>query len=130
VWRRGRGQSRRRRWPHSVAGRHLLAAQDGTIEYEIKLSGELSTNLLSPGEGPKPKWGTLVMPGVNAQIHQHMFCARLDMAIDDDQGGKGLVVSEASSEAGPCPGVGMRRSSESLKQLDTVCPVGMQNRTF
>ena len=56
--------------------------QDGTIEYEIKLSGMLSTNMLSAGEGPEPTHGTLVAPGVNAQVHQHMFCARLDMAVD------------------------------------------------
>jgi primary-amine oxidase len=24
----------------------------------------------------------LAAPGVNAQVHQHMFCARLDMAVD------------------------------------------------
>mmetsp|Transcript_2454 Transcript_2454/g.3498 ORF Transcript_2454/g.3498 Transcript_2454/m.3498 type:complete len:736 (-) Transcript_2454:120-2327(-) len=59
--------------------------QDGTIDFEIKLSGELSTNLLSDDEianGGKPTHGTIVCPGVNAQIHQHMFCARLDMAVD------------------------------------------------
>ncbi len=28
------------------------------------------------------------------QVHQHMFCARLDMAVDDAEGGKGLSVSE------------------------------------
>jgi primary-amine oxidase len=56
--------------------------QDGTIEYEIKLSGELSTNLLSVQEGESPTHGVLVAPGVNAQVHQHMFCARLDMAVD------------------------------------------------
>ena len=67
--------------------------QDGTIEYEIKLTGELSTNLLSPGED-EPEYGTLVAPGVNAQHHQHMFCARLDMAVDDHNGGGALVVSE------------------------------------
>ena len=67
--------------------------QDGTIEYEIKLTGELSTNLLSPGED-EPEYGTLVAPGVNAQHHQHMFCARLDMAVDDPNGGGALVVSE------------------------------------
>ena len=43
--------------------------QDGRIEFEIKLSGELSTNLLSEGES-KPLHGTLVAPGVNAQLHQ------------------------------------------------------------
>lgn len=67
--------------------------QDGTIEYEIKLTGELSTNMLSQGER-EPEFGTLVAPGVNAQHHQHMFCARLDMAVDDPAGGAGLVVVE------------------------------------
>ena len=38
--------------------------------------------------------GTLVMPHVNAQHHQHMFCARIDPAIDDTHGGKDLVVTE------------------------------------
>ncbi len=43
--------------------------QDGTIEYQIKLTGELSTNALAPGEDPKnPKYGTLVDPNVNAQV--------------------------------------------------------------
>ena len=69
--------------------------QDGTISYEIKLTGELSTNLVSEGEDPHaPTHGTLVLPGVNAQHHQHMFCMRLDMAVDDGAGGQGLVVSE------------------------------------
>jgi primary-amine oxidase len=54
--------------------------QDGCIDFQIKLSGELSTNLLSEGE-KSPSHGVMVVPGVNAQIHQHMFCARLDMAV-------------------------------------------------
>jgi len=58
--------------------------QDGMIDFEIKLSGELSTNLPSVTEDEigHTTHGTLVAPGVNAQIHQHMFCARLDMAVD------------------------------------------------
>ncbi|GAX22918.1 primary-amine oxidase [Fistulifera solaris] len=57
--------------------------QDGMIDFEIKLSGELSTNLLSaPESDGRPTHGVLVAPGVNSQIHQHMFCARLDMAVD------------------------------------------------
>lgn len=67
--------------------------QDGTINYEIKLTGELSTNMLSPGE-ETPEAGTIVGPGVNAQHHQHMFCVRIDPAVDDDKGGHGLQVSE------------------------------------
>lgn len=84
-----------------MVGRYLFNwyfQQDGTIEYEIKLTGELSTNLLSPGE-EDPMFGTLVAPGVNAQHHQHMFCARLDMAVDDPNGGRALVVSEVHINA-------------------------------
>ena len=56
--------------------------QDGTIEFEIKLTGELSTNAISACESnDDPTHGVLVAPGVNSQIHQHMFCARLDVAI-------------------------------------------------
>ena len=47
--------------------------QDGTIEYQIKLTGELSTNPLSPDEDPhSPTYGTLVAKDVNAQAHQHL----------------------------------------------------------
>jgi primary-amine oxidase len=42
--------------------------QDGTIEHEVKLTGCLSTNLLSEGEGPLPTYGTLLAPGLNAQV--------------------------------------------------------------
>lgn len=46
----------------------------------------LSTNALSPGEDDtKPEYGILVDPGVNAQHHQHQFCARIDMAVDDEE---------------------------------------------
>ena len=54
--------------------------QDGTIEYQIKLTGELSTNPLSPDEDPSsPTYGTLVAENVNAQAHQHLvrFLARV-----------------------------------------------------
>ncbi len=42
--------------------------QDGTIEHEVKLTGCLSTNMLSEGEGPLPTHGTLLAPGLNAQV--------------------------------------------------------------
>lgn len=59
---------------------------DGSIDYEIRLTGELSTNLTSEGESEgKPDNGTLVAPGVNSQVHQHMFCARLDMNVDGEK---------------------------------------------
>jgi primary-amine oxidase len=65
----------------------------------VKLTGCLSTNVLSAGEGPMPTHGTLLAPGLNAQVHQHFFCARLDMAVDDPRGGAGLTVSEVAT---PC----------------------------
>lgn len=61
--------------------------QDGSIDFEIKLSGELSTNLLSERErvSGKPECGTMVAPGVNSQYHQHCFCARIDVSIDGNE---------------------------------------------
>ena len=67
--------------------------QDGTIAYEVKLTGCLSTSILSEGEAA-PTNGTLLSPGLNAQIHQHFFCTRIDMAVDDEHGGDGLSVTE------------------------------------
>ncbi|KAG2486353.1 hypothetical protein HYH03_014934 [Edaphochlamys debaryana] len=74
--------------------------QDGSIHFELKLTGILSTSVARDGE-PDPPYGVRVAPGVNATVHQHFFCMRLDPAIDDAEGGKGLVVSEV--EAVPMP---------------------------
>ncbi|KAF5834276.1 copper amine oxidase [Dunaliella salina] len=73
---------------------------DGTFEVEVKLTGELSTNVLSPGE-ENPEFGTLVLPHVNAQNHQHEFCVRIDPAIDDENGGKDVVITEVNCEPVP-----------------------------
>ena len=54
--------------------------QDGTIEYEVKLSGVISNGVVAPGE--TPEYGTLVAPGVYGPHHQHFFNVRLDMAVD------------------------------------------------
>ncbi|MGC1305773.1 MAG: primary-amine oxidase [Phormidesmis sp.] len=54
--------------------------QDGTIQYEVKLTGVVSTAAVMPGE--TPKYGTLVAPQLNAPIHQHIFNLRMDMNID------------------------------------------------
>ncbi len=53
---------------------------DGTIQFEIKLTGIANTAALAPGT--KRKYGTLVAPGLYAPIHQHIFNVRLDMAVD------------------------------------------------
>ncbi len=56
--------------------------QDGSIEFEMKATGIVNTVACLPGQ--PSKYGAEVAPGVEAQIHQHAFCARLDMAIDGD----------------------------------------------
>ena len=74
--------------------------QDGTITFEAKLSGILSPSLAPSGE-IDPPFGVRVAPGVNATVHQHFFCVRIDPAVDDALGGKELIVSEV---CGPiCP---------------------------
>lgn len=56
---------------------------DGTIEYEVKLSGVLSTGAVAPGV--RPEHGTLLAPGLYGPNHQHFFCVRLDMEVDGDR---------------------------------------------
>ena len=53
---------------------------DATIEYEVKLTGVISTGAIAPGE--TPTHGTLVAPGLYGPHHQHFFCVRLDMTVD------------------------------------------------
>jgi primary-amine oxidase len=54
--------------------------QDGTIEYEVKLSGVISNGVVA--EGQQPEYGVVVAPGVYGPHHQHFFNVRLDMAVD------------------------------------------------
>jgi primary-amine oxidase len=68
---------------------------DGTMEFEMKATGIINTVACEPG---KPeKYGVEVSPGVVGQIHQHIFCARLDMAVDGD----GNAVVECDTLAEP-----------------------------
>ena len=71
---------------------------DGTIEYEVKLTGVISTGAVAPGE--TPKHGTLVAPGLYGPHHQHFFCVRLDMAVD---GTANRVVEVDSQPSAPGP---------------------------
>jgi primary-amine oxidase len=54
--------------------------QDGTIEFEAKLTGIVLTLAGTPSE--LARYGTEIAPGLLAPYHQHMFCARLDLDID------------------------------------------------
>ncbi len=107
-WRDGSGEVRRSRRlvisSFSAIGNYdygffWYLYQDGTIEYEIKLTGVLSTGAVAPGE--RPAHGTLVAPGLNAMVHQHFFNMRLDLDID----GVANAVDEVWTESLP-PGSG------------------------
>ena len=67
--------------------------QDGTIQYEVKLTGLLLCGALAN----YPKFGTVVAPELNALNHQHFFCMRLDFDID----GMKNSVYEVNTEAEP-----------------------------
>ncbi len=54
--------------------------QDGTIQFEVKLTGILSLGAAHPGESPPH--GNLVAPQLYAPNHQHFFNMRLDFDLD------------------------------------------------
>jgi len=54
--------------------------QDGMIEFEMKATGIINTAACIPGQ--PSKYGAEVAPGLQGHIHQHAFCARLEMAVD------------------------------------------------
>jgi primary-amine oxidase len=56
---------------------------DGSFEFEVKATGIINTVGCVPGQ--PSKYGVEVAPGVVGQIHQHLFCARLDLSIDGDE---------------------------------------------
>ncbi len=106
-WRDGSGEVRRSRRlvvsSFSAIGNYdygffWYLYQDGTLAFEVKLTGVLSTGAVAPGE--RPRHGTLVAPGLNAMVHQHFFNMRLDLDVD----GRENAVEEVWTEplpAGP-----------------------------
>lgn len=69
--------------------------QHGGIEFEMKATGIINTVGCEPGR--PSRYGNEVMPGVMGQIHQHLFCARLDMDVD----GPGNSVVELNTVVPP-----------------------------
>lgn len=76
--------------------------QDGSIEFEAKLTGIVLTLADSPGADHAS--ATELEPGLWAPYHQHILCARLDLDIDGDTDGSKNSVLEIDSfahEMGP-----------------------------
>jgi primary-amine oxidase len=69
--------------------------QDGSIEFEVKATGIVLTQAVAGDDGTP--YGKLVAPHLNAYHHQHVFCARLDFALD----GGGNSVAEMQTESAP-----------------------------
>ncbi|KAK2784871.1 hypothetical protein FQN52_008807 [Onygenales sp. PD_12] len=57
--------------------------QAGGITVETRATGMVSVINIDPGK--TSPWGNVVSPGVLAQNHQHIFCVRIDPAIDGHQ---------------------------------------------
>ncbi|WP_432482637.1 primary-amine oxidase [Kineococcus esterisolvens] len=55
---------------------------DGTIEFEAKATGVVFTSAY-PGQGYP--YASEIAPGLGAPYHQHLFSARLDMAVDGEE---------------------------------------------
>lgn len=55
----------------------------GEIKCEVKATGIVDTMACDPGE--PGRFAHEVAAGLSAPIHQHIFCARLDMAVDGSQ---------------------------------------------
>jgi primary-amine oxidase len=53
---------------------------DGSLQLEVKLTGIMSTQALA--DDATSAHAKRVAPGLAAPLHQHLFCARLDMAVD------------------------------------------------
>jgi primary-amine oxidase len=61
-------------------GYYWYLGQDGSLAFEVRLTGVLHTTAVEPGTvGPH---STEVAPGLAAPYHQHFLCARLDMDVD------------------------------------------------
>jgi primary-amine oxidase len=86
--------------------------QDGTIEYEVKLSGVVSNGAVADGE--RPLHGVLVAPGVYAPNHQHFFNVRLDMTVDGERNSVYEVDSVADEPGAENPNGNCWRARQTL----------------
>jgi len=71
---------------------------DGTIQLEAKLTGIMSTKGIP--EGGTADHASVIAPGLAAPVHQHLFCTRLDVAVDGPVN-EVLEVAFAGEERGP-----------------------------
>jgi primary-amine oxidase len=71
---------------------------DGSMQLEVKLTGIVQTQAVAPGT--EPSNANMIAPGLAAPHHQHLFCVRLDPAIDGDRN-RVVEVDVETSPPGP-----------------------------
>lgn len=105
--------------------------QDASIHYEVRATGILSTAPIDIGD--KVPYGTIVAPGVLAPYHQHLFCLRIDPALEGHK--NSLVVEESVPMAVPDPqknpfGVGYVTQSKIIDKETGLDLDHTKNRVF
>ena len=99
-------------------GYYWYLYQDGSIEYEVKLSGVISDGAIA--DGVTPEYGTIVAPGVYGPHHQHFFNVRLDMAVDGTANRVYEVTPTALPEGPGNPVGNAWRAEETLIDNETM----------
>ncbi|RSL89387.1 hypothetical protein BHE90_017169 [Fusarium euwallaceae] len=106
--------------------------QDASIHYEVRATGIMSTCPIDIGDSVP--YGTIVAPGVMAPYHQHLFCLRIDPAIDGFSNSLALEDSCAMPIDDPNvpnpSGVGYITTSQIVEQEQGLDLDLAKNRTF
>lgn len=104
--------------------------QDASIQYEVRATGILSTAPIDVGD--QVPFGTVVAPGVLAPYHQHLFCLRIDPALDGHK--NSLVVEESVPMPFPSAsnqfGVGYVTESNAVTEEQGLDLDHQKNRVF
>ena len=104
--------------------------QDGTISYEVRATGILSTAPIN--FNGQVDYGTVVAPGVMAPYHQHLFSLRIDPAIDGQNNTVMVEESHAIAENDPSNpfGVGYVTKQQPLEYESPLDTDVTKNRIF
>lgn len=107
--------------------------QDGSIFYEVRATGIMSTAPIDIGDSVP--YGTIVAPGTLAPNHPHIFCLRIDPALDGHR--NSLAVEESHpmpfDESDPADnpfGVGYTVKSDLVESEGGMDLDFTTNRTF
>jgi primary-amine oxidase len=91
---------------------------DGSIQFEVKMTGILSTMAVAPGA--TAPFASMIAPQLAAPFHQHLFNMRLDMEVD------GPANSVYEMEARPAPPGPDNPWSNAFESVATLLPTELQ----